>query len=121
MALHHCQEDRSLIVWGLACLVDGLMSQNYSGLQVVTLSAGQLTQLEARNAEVESHNSALIQQTLELQRVEQELRNNLVTFVSRGELQDVQEKLCKSEQDRVCTTGDRSSCVRVHVANDSRR
>ncbi|PNF43192.1 hypothetical protein B7P43_G15673 [Cryptotermes secundus] len=62
---------------------------------------GQLAQLEGRNAEVESQNSAVIQQNLELQQVERELRDNLLTFVSRSEFQDVQEKLRKSEQDRM--------------------
>jgi uncharacterized protein YigA (DUF484 family) len=79
-----------------------LKSLNYDGPKVVTLSTGQLAQLEGRNAEIESQNSAVIQQNLELQRVERELRDNLLTFVSRSELQDVQEKLRKSEQDRVC-------------------
>jgi hypothetical protein len=52
---------------------------------------------------VESQNGALFQQNLELQQVERELRDNLLMFVSRSELQDVQEKLRKSEQDRVRT------------------
>jgi hypothetical protein len=76
---------------------------NYDGLKVVTLCTGQLAQLEGRNAEVESQNSALVQQNVGLQRVERELRDNLLTFVSHSELRDVQEKLRKSEQDRVCT------------------
>jgi hypothetical protein len=83
---------------------DWLKSLNYSGPKVVTLSIGQLAQLEGRNAEVESQNSTLIQQNLELQQVERELRDNLLMFVSRREFQDVQEKLRKSEQDRVCAT-----------------
>lgn len=63
---------------------------------------GQLAELEERNAEVESQNSTVIQQNLELQQVERELRDNLLTFVSRSELQDVQNKLLRSEQERVC-------------------
>jgi translation initiation factor 2 beta subunit (eIF-2beta)/eIF-5 len=66
------------------------------------LFTGHLAQLEERNAELELQNSTVIQQTLELQQVERELRDNLLTFVSRSELQDVQEKLHKSEQERVC-------------------
>ncbi|XP_069705746.1 centrosomal protein of 290 kDa isoform X2 [Periplaneta americana] len=62
---------------------------------------GQLAQLEERNAEVESQNSTVIQQNLELQQVERDLKENLLTFVSRNELQDVQEKLRKSEQERI--------------------
>jgi small-conductance mechanosensitive channel len=67
------------------------------------LLTGQLAELEERNAEVESQNSTVIQQNLELQQVERELRDSLLTFVSRSELQDVQNKLLKSEQERVCT------------------
>lgn len=63
---------------------------------------GQLAELEERSAEVESQNSTVIQQNLELQQVERELRDNLLTFVSRSELQDVQNKLLRSEQERVC-------------------
>lgn len=67
----------------------------------MTLSTGQLAQLEERNAELELQYSTVVQQNLELQQAERELRDNLLTFVSRKELQDVQEKLRKSEQDRV--------------------
>jgi hypothetical protein len=102
---YYCQEYLGLIVsyrvgqpgWW----VDWLKFLNYNGPKLVTLSTGQLAQLEERNAEVESQNSSVIQQNLELQRVERELRDNLLTFVSRSELQDVREKLRKSEQDRV--------------------
>ncbi|KAJ9574107.1 hypothetical protein L9F63_008521, partial [Diploptera punctata] len=62
---------------------------------------GQLTQLEERNAELESQSNALVQQNLELQQVERDLRDNLLTFVSRDELQDVQNKLRKCEQEKV--------------------
>jgi uncharacterized protein YigA (DUF484 family) len=80
----------------------GLNLHPYSGPKLMTLSTGQLAQLEERNAELESHNSTVMQQNLELQQVERELRDNLLTFVSHSELQDVQNKLHKSEQDRVC-------------------
>lgn len=73
---------------------------------------GQLAELEERNAEVESQNSTLIQQNLELQEVERELRDNLLTFVSRNELQDVQNKLLKSEQERVCVP---ITCLSEHA------
>lgn len=73
---------------------------------------GQLAELEERSAEVESQNSTLIQQNLELQQVERELRDNLLTFVSRSELQDVQNKLLKSEQERVCAP---ITCLREHI------
>lgn len=73
---------------------------------------GQLAELEERSAEVESQNSTVIQQNLELQQVERELRDNLLTFVSRNELQDVQDKLLKSEQERVCAP---ITCLNEHV------
>lgn len=63
---------------------------------------GQLAELEERSAEVESQNKTLLPQNLELQQVERELRDNLLMFVSRSELQDVQNKLLKSEKERVC-------------------
>lgn len=75
---------------------------------------GQLAELEERNAEVESQNSTVIQQNLELQQVERELRDNLLTFVSRSELQDVQNKLLKSEQERVCAP---VMCLCEHAPN----
>jgi translation initiation factor 2 beta subunit (eIF-2beta)/eIF-5 len=68
--------------------------------------------LEERNGEVESQNNSLIQQNLELQQVEHELRDNLLTFVSRNELQDVQDRLLKSEQERVCAS---ITCLSEHV------
>ena len=71
-------------------------------MELQTLLTGQLAELEERNAKLESQNGTVIQQNLELQQVERELRDNLLTFVSHSELQDVQNKLLKSEQERVC-------------------
>ena len=65
-------------------------------------TVGQLTQLEERNAEIESQNSTLVQQNLELQKVEQELRDKLITFVSRDQLEEVEINLRKCEEEKVC-------------------
>jgi hypothetical protein len=93
-----------LIGWPTGWLVNQMKFLNYSGPKIMTLFTGQLAQLEERNVELESQNSTMIQQNLQLQQVEQELRENLLMFVSRTELQDVQEKLRKSEKERVCVS-----------------
>ncbi|PSN58155.1 hypothetical protein C0J52_01000 [Blattella germanica] len=64
------------------------------------LATIELKELE-RNAELETQNSTLVQQNLDLQQLERDLRDNLLTFVSRDELQEVQDKLRKCEQEKI--------------------
>ncbi|CAG2057384.1 unnamed protein product [Timema podura] len=61
----------------------------------------QIIQLEERNSELESRNSTLVAENSSLHQVERELRDNLVTFVSREELEDVTQKLKRVEKQGV--------------------
>lgn len=53
----------------------------------------QLKQLEARNEELETKFAGVTKSNLELQSTERELRDQLVTSVSREELQKIEKKL----------------------------
>nr|CAD7456946.1 unnamed protein product [Timema tahoe] len=61
----------------------------------------QIIQLEERNSELESRNSTLVAENSSLHQVERELRDDLVTFVSREELEDVTQKLKRVEKQGV--------------------